>query len=113
MKIEHIAMYVQDLSAARNFFVKYFDAIPGADYHNTKTDFRSCFLSFAGGPRLELMTKPELSDSGDCLNRFGYAHIAFSVGSKLSGRVRLPYSHWIRGRVHLSERGADDHGDIS
>ena len=25
MKIEHIAMYVNDLEAARNFFVKYFD----------------------------------------------------------------------------------------
>ena len=28
------------------------------------------------------MTKPDLTDSGDFLNRFGYAHIAFSVGSK-------------------------------
>ena len=28
------------------------------------------------------MTKPDLTDSGDLLNRFGYAHLAFSTGSK-------------------------------
>ena len=26
MKIEHIAMYVHDLEAAKDFFIKYFDA---------------------------------------------------------------------------------------
>ena len=28
------------------------------------------------------MTKPDLTDSGDLLNRFGYAHLAFATGSK-------------------------------
>ena len=28
------------------------------------------------------MTKPDLTDSGDLLNRFGYAHLAFSAGSR-------------------------------
>ena len=82
MKIEHIALYVNDLESARAFFVKYFEAISNDGYHNPKTDFRSYFLTFADGSRLELMTKPDLTDSGDLLNRFGYAHIAFSVGSK-------------------------------
>ena len=82
MKIEHIALYVNDLECARDFFVKYFDAVSNEGYHNTKTDFRSYFLRFSDGSRLEIMTKPDLSDSGDLLNRFGYAHIAFSVGSK-------------------------------
>ena len=81
MKIEHIALYVSDLERARDFFVKYFDATSNDVYHNTKTDFRSYFLTFEDGSRLEIMTKPDLTDSGDCLNRFGYAHIAFSVGS--------------------------------
>ena len=82
MKIDHLALYVNDLEGARDFFVKYFDATSNEGYHNTKTNFRSYFLSFSDGSRLEIMTKPDLSDSGDLLNRFGYAHIAFSTGSK-------------------------------
>lgn len=82
MKIEHIALYVNDLEGAKDFFVKYFDAASNESYHNPKTDFRSYFLSFSDGSRLELMTKPDLTDSGDLLSRFGYAHIAFSTGSK-------------------------------
>lgn len=82
MKIEHIALYVNDLEGARDFFVKYFDAASNEGYHNTRTDFRSYFLTFADGSRLEIITKPDLTDSGDVLNRLGYAHIAFRVGSK-------------------------------
>ena len=82
MKIEHIAMYVNDLESARDFFVKYFGATSNEGYHNTRTDFRSYFLTFTDGSRLEIMTKPDLTDSGDLLNRLGYAHIAFSVGSQ-------------------------------
>ena len=82
MKIEHIALYVNDLEGARDFFVKYFGAVSGDGYHNPKTDFRSYFLTFADGARLEVMTRPDLTDGGDLLNSFGYAHIAFSLGSK-------------------------------
>lgn len=28
MKIDHVAMYVNDLNSARDFFMKYFDAKP-------------------------------------------------------------------------------------
>lgn len=82
MRIDHIALYVSDLEGARAFFTRYFEAVSNEGYHNQKTDFRSYFLTFTDGSRLELMTRPDLSDSGDCLNRFGYAHLAFSVGSK-------------------------------
>ena len=82
MKIEHIALYVNDLEGARDFFVRYFGAISNEGYHNTRTDFRSYFLTFEDGARLEIMTKPDLTDSGDFLNRYGYAHLAFSVGSR-------------------------------
>lgn len=82
MKIEHIAMYVNDLEKAKDFFVTYFSAAANDGYHNPRTDFRSYFLTFRDGSRLEIMTKPDLTDSGDFLNRFGYAHIAFSVGSR-------------------------------
>ena len=62
MKIEHIALYVNDLEKARDFFVKYLDGTSNNGYHNPKTDFRSYFISFEDGARLELMNKPEMSD---------------------------------------------------
>ena len=82
MKIEHIAMYVNDLEAARDFFVEYLGGQSNDGYHNKITDFRSYFICFDGGARLEIMTKPEMINQEKHLNRTGYAHIAFSVGSK-------------------------------
>ena len=82
MRIEHIALYVRDLEAARDFFVRYLGGVSGAGYHNKRTDFRSYFISFDGGARLELMQKPGVSDDGKVPERTGYAHAAFSVGSK-------------------------------
>ena len=82
MKIEHVAMYVNDLEAARDFFVKYLGGRSNDGYYNTDTDFRSYFISFEDGARLELMNKPGLVDAKKQLNRTGYIHIAFSVGSK-------------------------------
>lgn len=82
MLIEHIAMYVNDLEKARNFFMHYFDATSTEGYHNPRTDFRSYFLSFDDGARLEIMTKPQMADAEKELNRTGYVHIAFSLGSK-------------------------------
>ena len=82
MKIEHIALYVNDLEKARDFFVKYLGGTSNKGYHNPKTDFRSYFISFEDGARLEVMTKPGLIDDEKHLNRTGYAHVAFSLGSK-------------------------------
>lgn len=81
MKIEHVAMYVRDLENAREFFVKYLNGTSNDGYYNPKTGFRSYFISFADGARLELMNKPDMPDLEKPLNRTGYAHVAFSVGS--------------------------------
>ena len=82
MKIDHIALYVNDLEGAKAFFENYFQATSNEGYHNKRTDFRSYFLTFSDGSRLEIMTKPDLTDSGNLPDRFGYAHIAFSAGSR-------------------------------
>lgn len=82
MTIEHIALYVNDLKAARDFFVRYLGGRSNDGYHNPRTDFRSYFISFEDGARLELMTKPGMIDQEKPLNRTGYAHIAFSLGSR-------------------------------
>ena len=82
MKIEHIAMYVKDLEKTKTFFEIYLNARANAGYHNPKTDFRSYFLSFDDGARLEIMNKPQMQDSPKAPTQTGYIHIAFSVGSK-------------------------------
>ena len=82
MRIDHIAMYVNDLEKAREFFVKYFNAVSNDGYHNQTTGFRSYFLTFEDGARLEIMNKPVMCDGTKDLSRTGYAHIAFSLGSK-------------------------------
>ena len=82
MRIEHIAMYVNDLEKAKDFFVKYFGAVLNEGYHNKNTDFRSYFLSFDEGARLEIMTRPSMDDAEKTPDRTGLIHLAFGVGSE-------------------------------
>lgn len=82
MKIEHIAMYVNDLEKTKDFFIYYLGAKSNAGYHNKNTNFRSYFLTFDDGARLEIMNKPIMEDTDKTLARTGFIHIAFSVGSK-------------------------------
>ena len=82
MKIEHVALYVNDLERAKEFFTKCLDGRPNEGYHNPKTGFRSYFLAFDGGARLELMWKPDMTDAEKQLERTGWAHVAFSLGSR-------------------------------
>jgi len=82
MYIHHIAMYVNDLDGAKVFFVRYFNAQPNQGYHNKTTGFRSYFLSFDDGSKLEIMQRPFMEDMNKPAERTGYAHVAFSVGSR-------------------------------
>ncbi len=83
MKIDHFALYVRDLESAKDFFVRYFNAVHGEMYYNPATVFRSYFLRFPDGDaRLELMNRPELHEDSAGIFRCGYVHLAFSVGSK-------------------------------
>ncbi|MGN1392629.1 MAG: VOC family protein [Succinivibrionaceae bacterium] len=84
ISIEHIAMYVEDLEGAKEFFIKFFEAKSSTLYHNQKTGFKSYFLEFLGncGARLEIMHKDNLDNLPKTINRTGFVHLAFSVGSK-------------------------------
>ena len=82
MKIEHIAMYVNDLMEVKDFFIKYFNAVSNDGYHNINTNFRTYFLTFEDGARLEIMNYPDMRDDEKSIRRTGLIHIAFSVGSK-------------------------------
>ncbi|MBQ2317572.1 MAG: VOC family protein, partial [Lachnospiraceae bacterium] len=66
----------------RDFFVNYFGGKSNDGYHNPNTDFRSFFITFDDGARLEIMKKPVMDELDKPLNRTGYIHLAFSVGSK-------------------------------
>lgn len=81
MKIEHFALYVNDLEGAKHFFCTYFDAKSNEGYHNKTTDFRSYFLTFEDGARLEIMTRPNMDDPAKSPIRTGFIHLAFSVGN--------------------------------
>jgi lactoylglutathione lyase len=84
MKIEHIAIWTRDIEILRAFYEKYFAADSGRRYVNAKKGFSSYFLKFRCGARLELMQLNSVVASGEPARRnyYGFAHIAFSVGSK-------------------------------
>ena len=82
MRLDHPAMYVNDLEGARTFFETYFGAAPNNLYHNPKSGFSSYFLSFPDGGRLELMNHPAVSDLPKGQMNTGYTHIAFAVESR-------------------------------
>lgn len=84
MRIDHLAIWTYNLEGLRNFYMHYFDASSNEIYHNHSREFRSYFLSFNGGCRLELMEMPNIPKSKD--NPFkqftGLIHFAVKVGSK-------------------------------
>jgi len=85
MKIEHIAIWVKNLEITKDFFIKFFNAIPGEKYHNPAKQFTSFFLSFEKGARLELMHKPQIAQGTNPSlenEQLGIIHMAISVGSK-------------------------------
>jgi lactoylglutathione lyase len=82
MNIDHIALYVSDLEQTKDFFVHFFGASANQLYYNQKTGFKSYFLTFEGGSRLEIMTRPDLCNTDKNPLRSGFAHIAISVGTK-------------------------------
>ncbi|HEY3390886.1 MAG TPA: VOC family protein [Prolixibacteraceae bacterium] len=85
MKINHLAIWTNDLERLREFYCANFNAISNKKYINPIKQFSSYFLTFEnGGCSLELMNKPNL-DSPDTLESTaltGLAHFSFSAGSK-------------------------------
>ncbi|WP_412839313.1 VOC family protein [Bacillus paranthracis] len=81
MKIEHVAIWVNDLVGMRDFYKQYFNGEENSLYDNPKKQFKSYFITFEGGARLELMKRLGIEDALQT-ETIGYAHIAFSVGSE-------------------------------
>jgi lactoylglutathione lyase len=84
MKIDHLAIWVENLETMKVFYEKYFHAKSGEKYFNHLKKFESYFLSFDSGCRLEIMTMPGIPlSSNDAYRQFsGLIHFAISVGNK-------------------------------
>lgn len=84
MKIEHIAIWTNDLNRLKAFYEKYFGAQSNSLYTNEKKQFQSYFLSFDSGARLEIMQRTDIEIPNHISKKMytGYAHIAVSVGSE-------------------------------
>ena len=92
VRIEHVGVWVADIDRVAEFYAKYFDAQVGNLYRNPGKGFESRFLTFAGGARLEVMTRQDVT--GRAANeQLGLAHVALSVGDEatvdaLAARLR-------------------------
>lgn len=84
MKIEHIAIWVKDLEAVKEFYVKYFGMQCCEKYTNLEKGFSSYFLSFKDSEtRLEIMSRPDITNfNGTHAASFGLTHLSISVGNK-------------------------------
>jgi lactoylglutathione lyase len=81
-RVEHVAIWTRDLERLRGFYERHLGAQAGAKYVNPVKRFESYFLTFDGGARLEIMTRPDVADGTAPAAPTGYAHVAFSVGSR-------------------------------
>lgn len=83
MKIDHIALWAEDIELLRKFYMRYFNMHSNDKYVNTKRNFSSYFLSFEdGGSRIEIMNIPGKDAPASRGDLKGPAHFSISVGSR-------------------------------
>ena len=84
MKIEHVAIWVNDIDKVCEFYRKYFGGTIHPVYHNPAKQFTSRFITFESGTRLEVMHRPNITPMFhvEHSEHLGFAHLCFSVGSK-------------------------------
>lgn len=83
MKIDHIAIWAEDIELLRDFYMMYFDMSCNDRYVNPKKNFSSYFLSFSDGEtRIEIMNIPGKDAPASRGDLKGFAHFAISVGGK-------------------------------
>jgi len=84
MKIEHLAIWVDDLELMKDFYLKYFETNAGNKYTNEKNQYTSYFIFFGEDKtHLELMHKPDIAPTiGQRGFTKGLAHFTISVGGE-------------------------------
>lgn len=81
VRIEHVALWVQDLERMRGFYESRLGGRSGQRYHNAATGFTSYFISLGESGRIELMQGPGVRPRSEGLAA-GYAHVALSLGGR-------------------------------
>lgn len=84
MKIEHVAIWCNNLEKMKSFYECYFEAKSNDKYVNSSKGFSSYFLTLPEGARIELMTMNSIQTmpTDNSAPFIGLAHLAFSVGSE-------------------------------
>jgi lactoylglutathione lyase len=83
-RIEHIAVWTDDIERLAGFYAKYLGARVGPVYANPAKGFESRFLTFESGARLELMRSSTLRPVGyeRGAQRMGLTHLAIALGEE-------------------------------
>lgn len=84
MKLDHVAIWTDQLENLKNYYVEYFGGRANEKYANNEKHFESYFLTFDSGTRLELMQMPGIPENfNDRTEKQhqGIIHLAFSVDS--------------------------------
>jgi lactoylglutathione lyase len=97
IRIEHVAIWVRNLERMCHFYVAMLGATRDAPYQNPRTGFRSIFVSFGDGARVELMSQPGQGEGRAEPSGFGYAHLALRLGTRaaVDGTVARPQSQGV------------------
>jgi len=85
MRIEHIAIWTDNLEHMKEYYLKYFEGKANKKYTNNLTGFNSYFISFNSGARIEIMSKPGIPDNlnDTVVSQYkGIIHLAFCVETK-------------------------------
>lgn len=84
MKIDHLALWCDDVETMRTFYMKYFGCASNEKYYNPTKKYTSYFLSFDDkGCRIELMHRPDITT--EPIKRGfqkGMAHFDIEVGDE-------------------------------
>lgn len=82
MKLDHIAIWTDNLELLKDYYVNYLDGVSNEKYINNKTGFQSYFITFNSCSRLEIMSVsgiPENKNDTIINQHKGLIHMAFGV----------------------------------
>lgn len=94
-RLDHVALWTDDIERLASFYAKYFGAKIGEKYANAAKGFESRFVTFESGARLEIMRTTSMRPVSYApgTQRMGLTHLALSLGSvelvdQLTNRLR-------------------------
>lgn len=84
MKLEHVAIWTHQPEILKDYYVRFFSGKSNTQYFNPVRNFRSYFISFDSGARLEIMSMPGVPENTNdrvVRQHLGIIHLAFAVNT--------------------------------